>query len=75
MNTSSFEESRPRAIRAAQGLEPFDTLLVNGKVVITYTGTLQSSATVNGTYSAVAGATSPYTPPSTGAHVFYRAQQ
>src|ERR1017187_5023779 len=43
MNTSSFEESRPRAIRAAQGLEPFDTLLVNGKVVDTATSELREA--------------------------------
>jgi len=50
--------------------------LMSGKVVITYTGTLLSSATVSGTYSAVAGATSPYTVPSGGApRMFYRAEQ
>jgi hypothetical protein len=37
--------------------------------VITYTGTLQSSATVNGTFTDVAGASSPYTVTATG---FYR---
>ena len=40
--------------------------------VITYTGVLQSSATVNGTYAPVAGATSPYTIPRTGTAMFYR---
>jgi hypothetical protein len=49
--------------------------LVKGKVVITYTGTLQSSATVNGTYSAVTGANSPYTPSGNAPRTFYRAQQ
>jgi len=49
---------------------------VSGQLRITYTGTLQSSATVNGTYLNVNGATSPYTvdtrlAPST----FYRARQ
>jgi hypothetical protein len=44
-----------------------------GVVTITYTGTLTSSSTVNGTYTAVAGAASPYTVPtgSTKAQ-FYR---
>jgi hypothetical protein len=43
--------------------------------VITYTGTLYSSPTVNGTYAPVAGASSPYTiPPNTGIR-FYRAHQ
>jgi len=45
-------------------------------IVITYTGTLHSSATVNGTYLPVAGATSPYTVPTpTVGNQFYRAQQ
>ncbi|MHB1309425.1 MAG: LamG domain-containing protein, partial [Limisphaerales bacterium] len=43
--------------------------------VITYTGTLESSATVNGGYAPVAGAASPYTAPKTGAAMFYRAKQ
>lgn len=42
-------------------------------VVITYTGTLFSSPTVNGTYTAVSGASSPYTVPSTTGAAFYRA--
>jgi hypothetical protein len=43
-------------------------------VTITYTGTLQSSGTVNGTYSDVSGATSPYTVPvSASPEKFYRA--
>ena len=48
---------------------------VNGQVVITYTGTLQSSSTVNGTYAPVSGASSPYTVPNTGTPgaAFYRA--
>lgn len=40
--------------------------------VITYSGVLQSSETVNGTYAPVAGATSPYTVPKTGPAMFYR---
>jgi hypothetical protein len=44
-----------------------------GVWVITYTGTLQSSATVTGTYSTVSGATSPYTVPTgSGGMQFYR---
>jgi hypothetical protein len=45
---------------------------VGGKVTITYTGTLVSSPTVNGSYSVVTGATSPYTPPSTAGVQFYK---
>lgn len=45
---------------------------VGGKVTITYTGTLVSSSTVNGTYSPVSGAVSPYTPPSTAGVQFYK---
>src|ERR1035437_7597435 len=43
MNTSSFDASRPRAIRAAQGLEPFDTLLVNAQVVDTATSEVREA--------------------------------
>jgi len=44
-------------------------------VVITYEGTLQSSSTVNGTYTDVQGASSPYTVPTTSAPMkFYRAR-
>lgn len=44
-----------------------------GVSTITYTGTLQSSATVDGTYQPVAGASSPYTVPTGAAQrMFYR---
>jgi hypothetical protein len=44
-----------------------------GVVTITYAGTLTSSSTVNGTYTAVAGASSPYTVPTGAAKAqFYR---
>jgi hypothetical protein len=44
--------------------------------VITYTGTLYSSATVNGTYTPVSGARSPYTLPTrSGLSQYYRAHQ
>jgi len=49
----------------------------DGTITLTYTGNLYSSTTVNGTYSLLSGATSPYkvTPTATGAAaaVFYRA--
>jgi hypothetical protein len=38
----------------------------NGKVTITFTGTLTSSPTINGSYQPVAGASSAYTVPTTG---------
>jgi hypothetical protein len=51
--------------------------LVNGVLTLTYTGTLQSSTSVNGPYTAVPGATSPFTvtPQANGAAAttFYRA--
>jgi GLEYA domain-containing protein len=49
--------------------------IVGGQVKITFTGTLFSSPTVNGTYTAVAGATgTTYTVPSgSGAALFFRA--
>ncbi len=80
----------PDAISAASSLLaywPFDDApaltakptisiaLVKGKVVITYTGTLYSSPLVSGPYTAVTGATSPYSPTSSGVSVFYRAHQ
>jgi len=43
--------------------------------VLTYTGTLYSSSTVNGTYTPVAGAVSPYTVPANTTIQFYRAHQ
>jgi len=44
--------------------------------VITYTGTLYSATAVDGSYSAVSGATSPYTVPTgTGTMKFYKAGQ
>jgi hypothetical protein len=46
-----------------------------GVTKITYTGTLQSSATANGTYTDVTGATSPYTVITTTGSQFYRAKQ
>jgi hypothetical protein len=46
-----------------------------GQVVITYSGTLLSSPTVNGTYSPVSGASSPYTVPTGPGSTFFRAQQ
>ena len=48
------------------------TIGISSAGVITYTGVLRSSATVNGTYAPVAGATSPYTVPKTGTAMFYR---
>jgi hypothetical protein len=42
---------------------------------VTYEGTLQSSATVNGTFTDVAGATSPYKTTATGTATFFRAKR
>ncbi|MCI0540199.1 MAG: hypothetical protein L0Z50_33760 [Verrucomicrobiales bacterium] len=44
-------------------------------VAITYTGTLQAADAVNGPYSDVAGATSPYSATTTSAAKFFRARQ
>jgi hypothetical protein len=85
-----FNGAAPTALTAASSLLaywPFNDppqltkptisiAIASGKVVITYTGTLQSSATVNGTYSAVTGASSPYTVPTgSGPRMFYRSEQ
>ncbi len=45
--------------------------VAGGKVTLTYVGTLQSADTVNGTYSDVAGATSPFVVTATS-NKFYR---
>ena len=41
--------------------------------ILTYTGTLYSSSTANGTYTPVAGASNPYTIPANTSIQFYRA--
>jgi hypothetical protein len=52
---------------------PTITLTRSGsQVVITYTGTLLSSTNVTGTYTPVAGASSPYSSPPSGDQKFYR---
>ena len=43
-------------------------------IIITYTGVLQSSAVVTGPYGDVSGATNPYTAPTTGAQLYFRAR-
>jgi Immunoglobulin I-set domain len=44
-------------------------------VIITFTGTLQSSPSINGPFTPVAGAVSPLTLPSTAGSLFYRTAQ
>jgi hypothetical protein len=48
--------------------------VADGSISIDFTGALQSSDTVNGTYSAVAGATSPFTVDASGGTKFYIAR-
>jgi len=61
---------------ASSGPASINIGVTGGQIKITYTGTLQSSATVNGTYQDVSGATSPYTvDTSKGPQVFYRTHQ
>jgi hypothetical protein len=47
---------------------------IGNSLIISYTGTLLSSANAQGPYTPVAGATSPYTVPLTDAQHFYRAR-
>ena len=64
--------------QAAQGASSNVQISVTqpNKVTITWTsGTLQSSTNVNGPYSEVHGATSPYPTTATGAAQFYRTSQ
>ncbi|MBI3414668.1 MAG: hypothetical protein HY043_05005 [Verrucomicrobia bacterium] len=57
------------------GQPALSVAMSNGKVVITYEGTLQGSDTVNGTFADVAGATSPFTADTTKNAKFYRAKR
>jgi hypothetical protein len=74
----STDPSSLQAYRATTVL-PAPTISISkqgGSYVITYTGVLMSSATVNGTYQPVGGASSPYTVPISAAPMlFYRASQ
>lgn len=49
-----------KAYRARTGSTP-PTVAIAGSGIVTFTGTLQASPTLNGTYTNVTGATSPYT--------------
>lgn len=66
-----------KAYRAVT-VQPRPTLSLSkqgGAWKITYTGTLQSTATLGGAYQDVQGTSSPYTVPTgTGAQMFYRAR-
>ena len=46
-----------------------------GNITIEFEGVLQSAETVNGTYSEVAGATSPFTVTADSPQKFYRSSQ
>jgi hypothetical protein len=62
----------------AQGLPiPLTLQIIGGKPVLTWTTTsvLQSATNLNGPWTAVAGATSPYTVTTTGAQQFYRLKE
>jgi hypothetical protein len=50
---------------------PPPTISASTKGVITYTGVLRSSASLSGPWTAVGGATSPYTIPASAGPVFY----
>ncbi|HAB14959.1 MAG TPA: hypothetical protein DCE44_00765 [Verrucomicrobiales bacterium] len=80
-----FAGTLPTALPAAAGLIAYwdyndslitvPTISING-TTITYTGTLTSSTTLNGTFNPVAGAASPYQiPAGTQGSVYYRSSQ
>jgi hypothetical protein len=46
----------------------------NGRVVVTYTGLLMSSPTVNGTYTDIPGSGTPYIVPPSGGAMYFRAR-
>jgi hypothetical protein len=71
------DTSNPNALLAYQAVTATAKPTVSiGKLgntlTITFTGKLQSSSTVNGGYTDVAGATNPYTVPNTTGAQFYR---
>jgi hypothetical protein len=73
------DTTNPSGLRAFQAVTvaPKPTLSLSttaGVTTITYTGTLQSSGTANGTYSDVSGATSPYTVNTTTGNQFFRSR-
>jgi hypothetical protein len=74
---NSTSASALKTYRAVKAVER-PTLAVSkaaDKVTITFTGTLQSSATVDGAYTDVAGASSPYTVTTSDAAKFFRARK
>ena len=68
---ASLYESRPEVVQAGA---ISSVALSGGNVVIEYTGTLKSASSVTGPYSAVAGASSPYSVSPTKAAEFYIAE-
>lgn len=75
----------PSALPASAGLVAYwdfndaattvpPTISINGST-ITYTGTLQRADTLNGTFSNVAGATSPYTVPAGTENAYFRSTE
>ena len=82
--TALFTGTAPTALPPAKGLVAFwdynspvvalPTIGIAGST-ITYTGTLQSSTTLGGSFTPVASATSPYSVPAGTAGQFYRTSQ
>jgi hypothetical protein len=68
---ASLYESRPEVVQTGA---ISSVALSGGNVVIEYTGTLKSASSVTGPYSAVAGASSPYSVSPTKAAEFYIAE-
>jgi len=64
-----------RGIGGLSSLPPIAVARTADGVVLTYTGTLQAAAAVNGSYSDVLDATSPYSAKTTNAARFFRARQ
>gem|GEM_PF-758306 len=76
--TSGTPRAPMNAIQLVPSAPPAKPTLAVRKVAtgieVTYQGTLQSAAAVNGPYTDVSGATSPHTSATTGAPKFYRAR-
>jgi hypothetical protein len=74
------DSTNPDAVKAYRAVTyvapPVISIAQSGaNIVVTYTGTLQSATTVNGTYTDVSGATSPHSVPVSSAPLFFRARQ
>ena len=72
-----FIAGREGGSKPAPAVDPTISIMTadGGNITIEFEGVLQSAETVNGTYSEVAGATSPFTVTADSPQKFYRSSQ